>query len=330
MALTLGELASRLEAKLIGDAQETVDHVATIQNAAPGALTFLSNTKYRKHLEHTQASAVLLTEKDAGHCRINCLVVSDPYVAYAKALPLLYPQPESAGGQHPSAFVDPAARVDASATISAHAVIGAGVVVAAGAFIGPGSCVLENASIGRDTRLGANVTIGEDCQIGTACQIHHGAVIGADGFGFANDGGQWIKVQQIGRVVIGDNVEIGANTTVDRGAIDDTRIESGVKIDNQVQIAHNVVIGENTAIAAATAIAGSTVIGKNCAIGGAVGIVGHLKIADGSVITGMSMVTNSIERPGVYSSGMPAQETREWKRTMACIKRLNSARKSEQ
>ncbi len=322
-APTLGELAERLGCELRGPRDVRIERVATLTAAGPGSLTFLANPHYRPQLEVTRAAAVVLEARHAQTCPVPCLVTEEPYVAYARAAALLHPPKALAPGIAPSAAVAPDARVDAAAEIGANAVVGAGSVVGPGALVGPGCVLGDNVAIGAGTRLAARVTVLDGARIGARCVLHPGVVVGADGFGFARDGHTWLKVPQIGRVVIGDDVEIGANTTIDRGAIEDTVIEDGVKIDNLVQIAHNVHIGAHTAIAGTAAVAGSTKIGRRCQIAGGVGIIGHLEICDDAVILVRSLVTHSIDSPGVYSGSLPADEAGRWRRNASRFKRLD-------
>ncbi|AFJ01884.1 UDP-3-O-(3-hydroxymyristoyl) glucosamine N-acyltransferase [Methylophaga frappieri] len=312
MKWTLKSLAQALEAELVGDPDCEIDRVATLHNAGSGSLSFLANSKYRKYLKSTGASAVLLTNKDAADFSGNALVVTEPYVAYARAAKLLYPAQAVTPGQHPSAVVENSAVIDETAYIGPQAYIGDGVRIAAGVYIGPGCVIGHDVQIGQHTRLVARVTLCERVAVGSRVTIHPGVVIGADGFGIALDSDHWIKVPQVGSVHIGDDVDIGANTTIDRGAIDDTIIHDGVKLDNQIQIGHNVIIGEHTVIAGCVGISGSTQIGRYCAIGGGTGIAGHIEIVDNVQLTGMSMVTKSISEAGSYSSGIPVEPTREW------------------
>lgn len=321
--VSLAELAERLDAKLVGDADCQVDHVATLEDAGPGAISFLANRKYARQLSKTKASAVLVKEADAEGVSTNVLIVKDPYVAYARVATWLYPPQDEGTGIHPSAHVHPDAKVHPTAWIGPQSVIEAGAVVGEGTFIGPGCVIGREAQIGARTRLVANVTICFQCQIGADCILHPGAVIGADGFGLANDGGEWIKIPQVGRVLLGDKVEVGANTCIDRGAIGDTVLEEGVKLDNLIQIGHNVHIGAHTAMAAGVAVAGSAHIGRHCAIGGCAGIVGHIEIADNTTITAMSMVLHSIREPGVYSSGGPLEENANWRKNFVRMKQLD-------
>lgn len=323
MSFTLADLARRVGARPVGDAGCLIHGVATLTSATESTITFLTNPRYRKHLQATRAAAVILKEDDLPFCPVNALVAAEPYVAYARIAALFAPVPEAAPGIHPSAVVAPSARIEPGASIGPHCVIGANCVVAAGAIVGPG-CVLEHdVCIGPDTRLVANVTVYYGCRIGARGLVHAGVVIGSDGFGFANDHGIWVKVPQLGGVVIGDDVEIGANTSIDRGAVEDTVIEDGVKLDNQIQVAHNVRVGAHTAMAGCVGVAGSAVIGKHCAIGGGAGILGHLEIADGTTVTAMSLVTKSLKEPGVYSSGTPLERSELWHKNTVRFKQLD-------
>ena len=298
--------------------------MATLRSATQGALSFLSNTRYKKFLKTTRASAVILSASDLEECPAAALVVENPQLAYARAAGLLNPRERRSAGIHASASVSSNADVDPSAWVGQQVVVEAGAWVGARAFIGPGCVIGEDVAVGDDVQLLANVTLCRGVRIGSNTRIHPGAVIGADGFGLARDGDVWVNVPQLGAVRIGSDVDIGANTTVDRGTLEDTVIEDGVKIDNQVQIGHNVWIGAHTAIAGCTGIAGSTRIGRCCVIGGAVGIAGHINIADHVVIEATSGVLRSIEQPGVYSSILPAQEEREWMRNLVRVRTLDS------
>jgi len=320
---TLAELASRLGARVVGDADCVVSKVARLGDAGEGDITFLANPRLRRQLPEVKASAVILSERDLDHLHTNGLVVTNPHAAYARVAGWLYPAPAIEPGVHPSAVVHQHSQVHPQARIGPQCVVEDGAVIGAGCDIGPGSVIGAGAEIGADTRLCANVTVSHHCDIGERVILHPGVVIGADGFGLANDQGCWLKVPQVGRVVIGDDVEIGANTTVDRGALEDTVIGEGVKLDNLIQIGHNVRIGAHTAVAACTAIAGSARIGSHCAIGGAVGIVGHIEIADNVTITGMSHVAKSITEPGVFSSGTPLEPNAKWHRNYVRMKQLD-------
>ena len=321
-SVSLGELAVRFGLTLQGDPNITVHRVATLSQAGAGALAFLANPHYKRQLQSTLASAVIVTPKDAEGCRVAALIDPNPYLAYAKICTFLHPDPPLAVGVHPSAVVSSDASVAPSASIGPLSVVEAGVVIGERVLVGPGCVVQRGARIGADTRLVAQVAVYHEVSIGQRCIFHAGAVIGADGFGFAPDRGSWVKVPQVGSVRIGDDVEVGASTTIDRGAIDDTVVENGVKLDNQIQVGHNVVIGAHTAIAACTGISGSTTIGQRCMIAGMVGFAGHLTIADDVVVTGCSLVSASIKEAGSYSSGMPTVESRRWRRMVAHLRRL--------
>jgi len=325
---TVGELAKRFNAKLIGDANCKVEHLGPLDKAKPGDICFLRNIKYSKFLKNTAASAVILTE-DAipEEITTNLLVVSDPYVTYARIANLFYPQINDKHGVAESAVVSESADIDSTAWIGENTVIGDGVSIGSDSIIGPGCAIEKNVTIGENCKLVANVTICHHVNIGNRVIIQPGAVLGGDGFGFAFDEGKWVKIPQIGTVTIGDDVEIGANTTIDRGALEDTIIDNGVKLDNQIQVAHNVCIGEHTVIAGCTGIAGSAKIGKYCQIGGLVGIVGHLEIADNVILTGKAHVTHSIHKAGVYASGVPLQPIEKWRRNYARYKQLDDIMK---
>jgi len=327
MGTTLGELAVRFGLELAGDPALEVTRVATLQAAGPGCLTFLANPRYRRHLAETRATAVVLEPRSAADCPAAALLSRNPYAAFARIAQVLHPEPVAAAGVHASAVVDPAAQVAGSATVGPQAVIEAGAQVGERAFVGPGCLVMRRARIGPDTRLVARVTLYPGVALGSRCVVHAGVVIGADGFGFAPDRDGYVKVPQVGGVRIGDDVEIGANTTIDRGAIEDTVVGDGVKLDNLVQVGHNVRIGEHSVVAGCVGISGSTVIGRRCMIGGAVGIAGHLELGDEVIVTGYSLVTRSLPGPGMYSSGMPAIPAADWRRTVARLRRLPSLEK---
>jgi len=324
MSWPLSQLADYVDGELVGDGQCQISGVATITNAGTGDLTFLANDRYRRYLSETRASAVIVSPNDRKRCPTACIVTPNPYLAFARIATLLHPLPRRSGGIHPLAFVDPDAMVSESAWVGPFAVVQAGTKIGDHCEIGPHCIIGEQSELGSGCRLIGNVTICDHCSLGDHVILHPGVVIGSDGFGMANENGKWIKVPQMGRVVIGSDVEIGANTTIDRGALDDTVIEDGVKLDNQIQVAHNVRIGAHTVIAACTGISGSTDIGQRCIIGGGVGAAGHLEIADDVHITGMTMVTKSIREPGVYSSGMPVSSNREWRRNMARLHQLEN------
>ncbi len=321
---TLDELASLVEGRVVGEAGTRIEGVATLANASSRQISFLANPRYQRQLSETRAAAVILSESELPYCPVNALVTSSPYIAYARIAALFAPDRLSGHhGVHPAACVSADATVHETASIGPNCSIGAGAIVGANSRIGPGCFVAENARIGADCLLVGNVSICHGVRIGERNIIHPGAVIGSDGFGFANVGGEWLKVPQLGSVVIGNDVEIGANTTIDRGALDDTIIEDGVKLDNQIQIAHNVRIGAHTAMAGCVGVSGSTRIGRRCAVAGGVGIAGHLEIADDVTITAMSLVLKSIKDAGsVHSSGIPTEPNRSWNRRLVYFRRL--------
>jgi UDP-3-O-[3-hydroxymyristoyl] glucosamine N-acyltransferase len=316
MSKTLAQLTDYLSGELIGDADYVISGVGTLQKANSDQLAFLANSKYSKFLNDTKAGCVIIREEDKPYLQSQAIVVTDPYVAYAKAAALLFPLTNKQPSIHPSAIIATTATVDATAFVGPNVVIGENTDIGAGVNLSAGTVVGDDCVIGNDTIIEANVTLADNITIGARVLIHSGVVLGADGFGIALDNGKWIKVPQLGGVSVGDDVEIGANTTIDRGAIEDTVIGDGVKLDNQIQIGHNVIIGDHTVIAGCVGIAGSTTIGRYCAIGGGTGIGGHLQIADGVQLTGMTMVTKSITEKGSYSSGIPAEPTREWHRNV--------------
>ena len=323
MSYPLGDLADRIGARLLGDPEILVDRVAALDGAEPGTITFLSNRRYRRYLEDTRAGAVILAPEFADACPVPALVLDNPYLGYARAAALLNPPAETVPCIASSAVIDSSAIVAPDASVGAHCVIEAGASLGAGTSLGAGSFVGRNSSIGPNGRIAARVVLCQGVRIGARVIIHPGVVVGADGFGIANDGGVWVKIPHFGGVRIGDDVEIGANTTIDRGALADTIIEDGVKLDNLIQVGHNVYIGAHTAIAACAAIGGSARIGSRCVISGAVSIAGHLEIADDVHLTATSAVPNSIREAGVYSSGMPIQENRAWRRNVARLRQLD-------
>jgi len=323
ITITLGKIASHVGAELHGDPNSVVNGLATLQSAKSGQVSFLSNRKYYRYLRQTEASAVIIKREDLDECPVSALVVDDPYLTYASVVSLFYPDSENIPGIHPSAVVSPSAKIDSSATIGANVVIEDNSVIGSGTFIDSGCVIKSDVTIGSNTRLYPNTVVCHSVSIGNRVILHPGVVIGADGFGLANNKGIWTKIPQIGTVIIEDDVEIGACTSIDRGALENTVIERGVKIDNQVQIGHNVHIGAHTAIAGCSAVAGSTTIGKHCMIGGMTAIGGHIEIVDNVVITAMSGVGNSIKSPGMYSSGLPATEARLWRRIVARIRNLD-------
>ncbi|WP_107850553.1 UDP-3-O-(3-hydroxymyristoyl)glucosamine N-acyltransferase [Oceanimonas marisflavi] len=327
MSITLQQLTQALGAELHGDPAQPIHKVNTLDKAGPGEVAFLTDGKYRHLLEHTQAAAVILRAEDKDACPVASLVMADPYLGFALAAQALDTTPAPAVDVHPSAVVAKSATLGKGVAIGANAVIESGVVLEDGVIIGPGCFVGKNSRLGARTKLWANVTIYHGVTFGSDCLVQSGAVIGADGFGYANNKGEWIKIPQLGGVVIGNRVEIGACTTIDRGALEDTRIADNVIIDNQCQIAHNVEIGYGTAMAGGTIMAGSLKVGKYCIIGGASVFNGHMEICDGVTITGMAMVMRPITEPGVYSSGIPLQPNKEWRKTAARVMRIDDMHK---
>lgn len=324
---TLGELADLLEVRLNGDPSILITGLATLKSAMPGQLSFLSNPRYVSQLTQCRASAVIIDPEYADACPAAQLISSTPYVTYARASQLFALARQPAIGIHPSACIASTAQIGPDVSIGANAVIEAGVRIGAGSVIGAGCYIGEDSALGERCVLYPHVTLYHDVTIGSGVVLHSSVVIGADGFGFAFDGRRSVKIAQLGGVQIGDDVEIGAGSTVDRGALDDTVIAQGVKIDNQVQIAHNCVIGEHTIICGCSAIAGSTSIGRYCTIGGGVGIIGHLQIADKVMISAMSLVSQSISESGLYSSGTGLLESKEWKRNIVRFRQLDDMAK---
>jgi UDP-3-O-[3-hydroxymyristoyl] glucosamine N-acyltransferase len=322
-AFTLAQIAERFALELRGDGAARIDAVATLARAEASQIAFLANPKYRSELAGCSAGAVVLRADDAAAFAGPALIAKDPYVTFAKIAALFERQPAARPGVHPSAVVSPGAEVAAGASIGPFCVIEARARIGEGAVIGPHCHVGEDCVVDAQTRLVARVTLVTRVRLGKRVLVHPGAVIGADGFGLAFEKDHWIKVPQLGGVVIGDDCEIGANTTIDRGALDDTTLEEDVRLDNQIQIAHNVRIGAHTAMAGCSAVAGSATIGRYCLIGGGAGILGHLTVADKVTITSMSLVTHSIHEPGEYSSGTPIHDNRAWRRNAARFKHLD-------
>jgi UDP-3-O-[3-hydroxymyristoyl] glucosamine N-acyltransferase len=327
VSVTLGELAVRFGCELRGDPAAIVDSVAALDSAGPRAVAFLANPKYAAQLAATRAGAVILDAKSATSSPVPALVVANPHATYARIATLLHPDPPPRPGIHPQSIVAGSARIDASAEIAAHVVVGEGARIGARCLIGPGCIIERNAVIGDDARLVARVFIGHDVQLGARCVVQPGAVVGGDGFGFANEKGTWVKVPQVGSVIVGVDVEIGANTTIDRGAMGDTVIEDGVKLDNLIMIAHNCRIGAHSALAAQVGIAGSTTLGKRCVLGGKVGLSGHITLCDDVIVAGTSFISHNITKPGMYSSALPSEEAGTWRRIVARIKRIDAMAK---
>lgn len=322
-SLTLQQLAEVIDAEIIGDSQQAITGVATLASATSGQIAFLANEKYRSQLEATQASAVIVAPNVGLPAGLSALVTRNPYAGFAKVAQQLDTTPRAATGIASNAQIAEGVTLGENVAVGPLTIIEAGAEIGDNVQIGAGCYIGPNVKIGANTKLWQHVVIYHACQIGTDCLVHSGAVIGADGFGWANENGKWVKIPQLGRVVIHDRVEIGASTTVDRGALDDTIISSGCIIDNQCQIAHNVFIDEDTAIAGCTVLAGSCRIGKRCLIGGATAINGHIEICDDVQISGFSMVIKAISEPGVYASGIPAAPHREWRRNGARYRQLD-------
>ncbi len=319
----LGDIARRFGGELIGNAEVRIHQVSTLQSARSTDIAFVAQSRYLAQLNQTHAGALILGPEARTASSLPRIISANPYAYFARVAALLNPAAAVKPGAHKSAVVDRSARIAKSAAIGACAVIGKGAHVGAGASIGPGCNIGDGASVGTGSRLYANVTVYHECRIGARCIVHSGAVIGADGFGFAPEDGNWRKIPQTGRVVIGDDVEIGANTTIDRGTLDDTVIEDGVKLDNQIQIAHNVWIGANTAIAGCVGIAGSTRIGRHCMLGGAAIILGHLTIADHVIISSGTVIMKSIDEPGTYTGFYPFSSHQRWRRNAAHLRQID-------
>ncbi|MCB1801416.1 MAG: UDP-3-O-(3-hydroxymyristoyl)glucosamine N-acyltransferase [Gammaproteobacteria bacterium] len=323
MSMTLEALAAVAGARLRGDPQRSIVRTATLHDAGPGDISFLANPKYRAALQTTHASAVILSAEHAEDCKVDCLISDNPYLAHAKVTAALHPQRSYPAGISSSAVIDDAATIADSAYVGPQCYIAAGARIADDVVIGPGCVVMEDVVVGRGTCLVATVTLCHGTVLGNNCLVHPGAVIGSDGFGLANDAGRWVKVPQIGRAILGNDVEVGSCTSIDRGAIGDTRIGDGVKLDSQVHIAHNVQVGEHTAMAGCAAVAGSTSIGAYCTIAGGAGLTGHIELADHVHISGATAVTRSIRKPGVYTGTVPAMEHADWLKNFARLRQLD-------
>jgi len=321
--LTLEEIVSRFGGELIGDGRLRIQQVATLEKAGPAEIAFLANPKYRRQLVASRAGAVVLSSAHSQNCPLPCIVSDNPYAYFARVAQLLNPLPPAPPGIHPVAVVE--SNMDPSVSIGPGTHIGRNVSIGEDSIIGPGCIIGEGVAIGEQARLYGNVTIYPGCMIGKRAIIHSGAIVGSDGFGFAREAdGSWTKIPQTGRVLIGDDVEIGANTTIDRGALDDTVIENGVKLDNQIQIGHNVRIGVNSAMAGCVGIAGSARIGRRCTIGGGAIILGHLTVADDVHISAATLVTKSIAQPGTYTGAMPFEAHRDWLKNAAQMRHLDA------
>lgn len=316
------ELAQRFGLELRGE-DRAVHGVGTLSSATAEQLSFLANPRYRGQLGDTAAGVVVLHANEADARTGTALLARDPYVAFAKIAALFERKPVRTAGIHPTAVVDASVQVDPAAHVGPHVSIGARSRIGAGASIGPGCVIGDDCEVGEGCELVARVTLVTRVRLGRRVLVHPGAVLGADGFGIAMDRGHWIKVPQLGGVLVGDDCEIGANTTIDRGALGDTVLEEDVRLDNQIQVGHNVRIGAHTAMAGCSAVAGSASIGRHCLVGGGAGILGHLEVCDRVVITAMSLVTHSIREPGEYSSGTPLMDNRSWRKSAARFKQLD-------
>lgn len=330
LKIELGHLVDALGGELLGDRQTLIQRIGPLDGEHLDAITFLSNPKLRGQLATTKAACVIVSPaaKDEAAARGAAIVTDDPYLYFAKLTQWwaqrVRPRPEPV--VHPSAVVDATAQLGQGVSVGPLAVIESGAVIGDGAVIGPHCVVGERARIGAHTKLAASVTVGFDCVIGERCILHSGVVIGADGFGFAPNQGRWEKIEQLGAVRIGDDVEIGANTCVDRGALDDTVIEQGVKLDNLIQIAHNVYIGEHTAMAGCVGVAGSARIGAHCTVGGAGMILGHLTLADNVHVSSGTLISRSVLKPGLYSGAFPFDDNASWEKNAATLRQLHALR----
>jgi len=324
MPISLGELATSQGCELIGDPDAIVSGVASLQNASPESLSFLASSSYLSQLPATKAAAVVLRAESAGACPVAALISDNPYATYARMAALVCPEPLFAPGIHATALVADSATIADSAHIAATAVIGERTVIGEHAVVGPGTVIGPDCNVGDNCRFIANVTLVQDVRIGARGIFHPGVVIGADGFGNAMTPDGWVKVPQVGGVLVGNDVEIGANTTIDRGAIGDTVIEDGVRIDNLCMIAHNVRVGEHTAMAAMTGIAGSTVIGKRCLFAGKTGTVGHISVCDDVIVAGQTFLSKDVTEPGTYAASFPAANARSWAKQLARFRRLGN------
>lgn len=322
-SVRVDEIVARFGGELKGDGSRLIVQVATLERAGPGDISFLANQKYRARLKTTLAGAVILGSQAAADCPVACIVCAEPYAYFARVAQWLNPASHAAPGCHTAAVSE--SDLPASASIAAGAVVGKGCAIGEGVVIGPGCVIGEGVVIGADSLLHANVSVYAGCVMGRRAIVHAGVVIGADGFGFAREeDGSWIKIPQIGRVVIGDDVEIGANTTIDRGALDDTVIEDGVKLDNQIQVGHNVRIGARSALAGCVGIAGSARIGRRCTVGGGAVILGHIEIADDVNISAGTLVAKSIPQAGTYTAAVPFLDHAGWLKNFSHLRHLDA------
>lgn len=320
---SLREIVERFGGEIAGDPELRVRQVATLEGATLDAITFFANERYQSQLKTTRAGAVIVGEPGRAATQLSRIVCSNPYAYFAHVSTLFNPERRPQPGVHATAIIDSTAAIATGVEIGPYVVVGRNARIGADSVIGSGCCIGDDVTIGEGARLFPRVTVYHACMIGARVTLHSGVVIGADGFGIAMEGDRWLKVPQIGRVVIGDDVEIGANTTVDRGALDDTVIEEGAKLDNQIQIAHNVRIGAHTAIAGCAGIAGSTRIGRYCRIGGASCIAGHLTIADHVEVSALTLITKSIDRPGTYTGAYAFEPHGQWRKNAAQLRHLN-------
>lgn len=320
---TLSELAEQFSLQFHGDGDVLIDGVGTLSGATQSQISFLSNPAYRQQLDSTRAAAVLISADEIDNCPVNCLIAEDPYVSYARIAAVFDPRQTLEPGLHTTASIDPTATLGKDVHVGANAVIGPGCKIADACTIGPGCVLMADSTLGSGSHLRANVTVCERVVIGKRTIIHPGAVIGGDGFGLAFDRDHWVKIPQLGSVQIGNDCEVGANTTIDRGTIGDTILEDDVRLDNLVQIAHNVELGAHTAMAGLAGVAGSTKIGKYCIFAGNSGAIGHIQIADRTTVHAQSVVTKTITQPGTtWSAMLPAQPLQSWNRTVARLHRL--------
>ena len=322
-SITVAALAERFGLELRGDGRASIDGVGTLDKAGPSQVAFLANPRYRGRLPSSRAGAIVARAADAYMSPVPVLVADDPYAAFARIAALFEPSAPHPPGIHASAAIAPDAIVDPSAHVGPFASIGARTRVDAGAVIGPGCVIGDDCMVGAGSELVARVTLVTRVRLGRRVRIHPGAVLGADGFGLAMEAGRWLKIPQMGGVSVGDDCEIGANTCIDRGALDDTVLEEDVRLDNLIQVGHNVRIGAHTAMAGCVAVAGSARIGRYCLVGGGAGIVGHIEVCDRVTVTAMSLVTHSIREPGEYSSGTPLMDNRDWRKSAARFKQLD-------
>ncbi|MFK8011047.1 MAG: UDP-3-O-(3-hydroxymyristoyl)glucosamine N-acyltransferase [Marinicellaceae bacterium] len=327
MKVSLSKLAEKFNLKLDGNGSLIISGVAPLNKANKNQLSFLANSKYTSQLKDSNAGVIIVSESMKADYQGNKLIANDPYVAFAKVASLFQNSNQSFTGIHETAVIAKSAQVEKGVTIGPFSIIGENSIIQSGTVLEARATIGNNCKIGSDCLIKANVVVSYNCSIGNRVIIHPGAIIGADGFGLAREDKGWIKVPQLGAVKIGNDCEIGANTTIDRGTMEDTILEDDVRLDNQIQIAHNVFIGKHTVMAGCSAVAGSAKIGKNCLIGGGVGIIGHLEVCDGVTLQSMALVTRSIKRPGSYSSVAPIQETHEWRKSAVRIKQLDKIAK---